>query len=134
MKENCKTAWKMEMMRQKMAKITPAEQKDASQKAEKSQQEAANRKLLFVRRHKTRSSFYVPSLMTNVYPTEDELNARKKEEAAKAKEKKKVAENAQEKNETSASKSKRKIDGNSNVPPTKKIRQKEMPITLMSKK
>ena len=82
MKENCKTAWKTEMMRQKMAKITPAEQKDASQKAEKSQQEATNRKLLFVRRLKTRCSFNVPSLMTNVYPTEDELKARTEEETA----------------------------------------------------
>ena len=148
MKENCKKAWRTEMTRQKKSKITPAEQKDASQKAEKAQQEAMNRKLMFVRGLKTRTTFNVPSLMTKVYPTEDELKAKKKEETAKAKEKKvtaksqekkerekTVTEKAQEKNETtSTSNSKRKTAGNSSVPPAKKTKVKEVPISLMAKK
>ena len=89
MKENCKAAWKEEKTKkQNAAKITPIEQLDVDKKSEKAQQEATNRSLLFARSLKTRTTFNVPSLMTKVFPTADELKARKREEAAKVKEKK----------------------------------------------
>ena len=80
MKNNCQTVWKKELSRQKLAKITPCEQQNVEEKAQRTQQEANNRKLLFARGLKTRSTFYAPSLMTNAYPTEEQLKARKKDE------------------------------------------------------
>ena len=75
-----------------------------SQKAEKAAQEALNRKLMFVRGLKTRATFTVPSLMTKIYPTEDELKKKKrKKETTKTKEGKETAK-AKENKETTKSK------------------------------
>ena len=140
-KENCKAAWKEEKARQNAAKITPIEQLDADKKSEKAQQEATNRSLLFARSLKTRTTFNVPSLMTKVFPTADELKAREREEAAKKVNEKKTmeinerakthAENVQKKKTQEGTKRRKDTKEESSVP-TKKV-VKEVPISVCTK-
>ena len=67
MKEDCKSAWRVEKSRQDLPKVAPAASAIILEKADKAKQEAECRMLMFVTKLKTISTFYSADLMTRVF-------------------------------------------------------------------
>ena len=72
MKEDCKSARRVEESQQDLAKVAPAASAIIQEKAVKAKQEAECRMLKFVTKLKTRSTFYSADLMTRVFASSND--------------------------------------------------------------